>query len=105
MKTADYELMPASDLVQLGMIVLQSDVTIEDEFRFYFADKKVSLLVNRIPFENEVTAETLADMAHHLKVTLLDRTPFTFSRRLVLLVLPFAVALDATKQSFGSFAV
>jgi maleate isomerase len=67
MKTADYELMPASDLVQLGMIVLQSDVTIEDEFRFYFADKKVSLLVNRIPFENEVTAETLADMAHHLK--------------------------------------
>ena len=42
MKTADYELMHASDLVQLGMIVLQSDVTIEDEFRFYFADKKVS---------------------------------------------------------------
>ena len=67
MKTADYELMPESDLVRLGMVVLQSDVTIEDEFRFYFADKKVSLLVNRIPFENEVTAETLADMAHHLK--------------------------------------
>lgn len=67
MKTADYELMPASDLVQLGMIVLQSDVTIEDEFRFYFANAKVSLLVNRIPFQNEVTAETLADMAHHLK--------------------------------------
>lgn len=67
MKTAGYELIDASDLVQLGMIVLQSDVTIEDEFRFYFADARVSLLVNRIPFENEVTAETLGDMAQHLK--------------------------------------
>ena len=67
MKTADYELIPAGDLIQLGMIVLQSDVTIEDEFRYYFADARVSLLVNRIPFENEVTAETLADMARHLK--------------------------------------
>ena len=67
MKMAEYVLTPAGDLIQLGMIVLQSDVTIEDEFRFYFADAKVSLLVNRIPFENEVTAETLAGMAHHLK--------------------------------------
>ena len=39
MKTADYELMPAGDRIQLGMIVLQSDVTIEDEFRFYFDSK------------------------------------------------------------------
>ena len=67
MKMAEYVLTPAGDLIQLGMIVLQSDVTIEDEFRFYFADARVSLLVNRIPFENEVTAETLAGMAHHLK--------------------------------------
>jgi hypothetical protein len=48
MKMAEYVLTPAGDLIQLGMIVLQSDVTIEDEFRFYFADAKVSLLVNRI---------------------------------------------------------
>ncbi len=67
MKTVPYELIPADDLIRLGMIVLQSDVTIEDEFRLYFADAKVSLLVNRIPFANEVTAETLGDMAQYLK--------------------------------------
>lgn len=66
MKTASYDLIPENDLVQLGLIVLQSDVTLEDEFRQYFKDAQVSILVSRIPFENEVTAETLQDMAGHL---------------------------------------
>lgn len=67
MKTVGYDLIPVDSSIRLGMIVLQSDVTIEDDFRSYFKDTRVSLLVNRIPFENEVTAETLGDMAQHLK--------------------------------------
>ena len=67
MKTVGYDLIPVDRSIRLGMIVLQSDVTIEDDFRSYFKDTRVSLLVNRIPFENEVTAETLGDMAQHLK--------------------------------------
>jgi maleate isomerase len=67
MKTIDYELIAEDHRIRLGMIVLQSDVTIEDEFRAYFKDSDISLLVSRIPFENEVTAETLGAMSQHLK--------------------------------------
>jgi len=70
MKTLDYELLPEDDKAQLGLIVLQSDVTIEDEFRFYFEGQPVSLLANRIPFENEVTTETLKQMALHIGTTI-----------------------------------
>ena len=70
MKTLNYELLPEDDKTQLGLIVLQSDVTIEGEFRFYFEDQKFSLLANRIPFENEVTPETLRQMALHIGTTL-----------------------------------
>lgn len=66
MRKAHYDLIPENTVTQLGMIVLQSDVTIEDEFRHYFKDANVSLLVNRIPFENVVTPETLQNMAGHL---------------------------------------
>lgn len=69
MKTLNYELLPEDDKTQLGLIVLQSDVTIEDEFRYYFEDEPVSLLANRIPFENEVTPETLKQMALHVGST------------------------------------
>ena len=69
MKTLDYELLPEDDKTQLGLIVLQSDVTIEDEFRYYFEDQPVSLLANRIPFEDEVTPETLKQMALHVGAT------------------------------------
>lgn len=66
MKTIGYQLIPENAQIHLGMIVLQSDVTIEDEFRRYFADTDLSLLVSRIPFEDEVTEKTLGDMAHYL---------------------------------------
>lgn len=48
MKTVGYDLIPVDRSIRLGMIVLQSDVTIEDDFRSYFKDTRVSLLVNRI---------------------------------------------------------
>lgn len=69
MKTLNYELLPEEDKTQLGLIVLQSDVTIEDEFRYYFEDESVSLLASRIPFENEVNPKTLKKMALHVGST------------------------------------
>lgn len=70
MQKVHYELLEPGYVKQLGLIVLQSDITIEDEFRFYFADQPVSLLVNRIPFENEVNAETLKTMESYLGQTM-----------------------------------
>jgi len=65
-----YELLDRNYKTQLGLIVLQSDVTIEDEFRHYYDDQPISLFVNRIPFENEVTEETLKEMEGHLGNTM-----------------------------------
>lgn len=70
MNKIEYELLDKDHVKQLGLIVLQSDVTIEDEFRYYFSDQDVSLFVNRIPFENKVSAETLKQMEHHLADTM-----------------------------------
>ena len=70
MEKINYELLARDHVKQLGLIVLQSDVTIEDEFRYYYAGQEVSLFVNRIPFENEVTAETLKQMEAHLGKTM-----------------------------------
>lgn len=70
MEKVHYELLEPDHIKQLGLIVLQSDVTIEDEFRFYFADQPISLYVSRIPFENKVTAKTLKQMENHLSNTM-----------------------------------
>ena len=66
MDKINYELLARDYTKYLGLIVLQSDVTIEDEFRYYYQNQPVSLMVNRIPFENEVTAETLKKMEGHI---------------------------------------
>jgi len=55
---------------QLGLIVLQSDITIEDEFRYFLDGLPISLLVNRIPFENEVTIDTLQAMEQHIETSM-----------------------------------
>jgi len=70
MEKIHYELLEPNHRTQLGLIVLQSDVTIEDEIHYYFADQPISLFVNRIPFENEVTPETLKEMENHLGQTM-----------------------------------
>ncbi|MGK0273128.1 MAG: maleate isomerase [Cocleimonas sp.] len=70
MDIINYELLARDYTKYLGLIVLQSDVTIEDEFRYYYNDQPVSLMVNRIPFENEVTAETLKQMEGHIGKTM-----------------------------------
>ncbi len=66
MNVLEFDILPEDYAKQLGLIVLQSDVTIEDEFRFYLDDVNASLLVSRIPFENSVTVESLKQMQGHL---------------------------------------
>ncbi|WP_171123110.1 MULTISPECIES: aspartate/glutamate racemase family protein [unclassified Ruegeria] len=50
----------------LGLIVLQTDETIEPEFGAYFADRSVPLYVSRIPSGAEVTTDTLSEMEKSL---------------------------------------
>ncbi|MFT5113387.1 MAG: maleate isomerase [Parasphingorhabdus sp.] len=70
MKMLEFDVLPENYVRRLGLIVLQSDVTIEDEFRYFFEGIPVSLMVNRIPFENEVTIETLKQMEGHLTTSM-----------------------------------
>ena len=59
-----YEMAPEL-LPPLGLVVLQSDETLEMDFRRMLADD-VALYVTRIPSAPEVTPETLQQMAGHL---------------------------------------
>lgn len=70
MQTLSFNTLPADHTHRFGLVVLQSDVTIEDEFRYFLEGLPVSLLVNRIPFENEVTVETLKQMEGHLTTSM-----------------------------------
>ncbi len=63
MSTLPYTLDPDEPLaVPMGLIVLQTDETIEPEFRSLFADDKSPLYVSRIPSGAEVNTDTLAQM-------------------------------------------
>ncbi|WP_170336084.1 maleate cis-trans isomerase family protein [Ruegeria arenilitoris] len=46
----------------LGLIVLQTDETLEPEFSAYFSDRKYPIHVTRIPSGIEVTTDSLAEM-------------------------------------------
>lgn len=50
----------------IGLIVLQTDETIEPEFGRYFADHPSPRYVSRVPSGLEVTTHTLSDMAEEL---------------------------------------
>ena len=50
----------------LGVVVLRTDETIEHDFRFFLPSDGVAVYHSRIPFEPEVTSETLARMEHDL---------------------------------------
>ncbi|MGO1120546.1 maleate cis-trans isomerase family protein [Rhodovibrionaceae bacterium A322] len=55
--------------VTLGLIVLQSDETLENELRQIFGDPDIALYHARIPSHPVVTKETLAQMAEDLPFT------------------------------------
>lgn len=46
----------------IGMIVLQTDETLEPEFKSYFADHAASMYISRIPNQTSVTPDTLSEM-------------------------------------------
>ncbi len=70
MQIKTFNSLPKDTTHQLGLIVLQSDITIEDEFRYFLDGLPISLLVNRIPFENEVTIDTLKAMEQHIETSM-----------------------------------
>lgn len=57
---------PIGARATLGLIVLQSDETIEQEFRALFPSGDVSLYVSRVPSGLEVTGDSLAAMSQTL---------------------------------------
>lgn len=64
MTALPYDLAPARD-ARLGLIVLQSDLTIEGDFRNLLGPQ-AGLLANRVPSGRQVTSDSLAEMQHHL---------------------------------------
>jgi maleate isomerase len=50
------------DATPMGLIVLQTDETIEPEFNAYFSDQRAPIYVSRIPSGAEVTTDSLAEM-------------------------------------------
>ena len=62
-----YQFDPGVDTApKLGLIALQSDETIENDFRRLIPDSGVSLFHSRVRSAPEVTRETLAQMEHDL---------------------------------------
>ncbi len=57
-------------LKNIGLVVLKTDETIEDESRRYFANKDVSLLHTRIEVEDEINEESLLSMENQLQQSL-----------------------------------
>ena len=62
---------------QMGLVTLETDLTIEDELRFFYANAAqgvqaggLSLLHSRIPCNDQVTAENLQMMEHHFATSL-----------------------------------
>ncbi len=54
--------------VQIGLIVLQEDETIEDDFR-RLMPSDVTLMVSRVPSGRDVTPDSLQEMEAHLSVS------------------------------------
>ncbi len=60
---------------QMGLIVLETDLTIETEFRKFLSQdenekKKISLLNTRIPCDDKVTASNLSSMENQFRASL-----------------------------------
>jgi maleate isomerase len=53
---------PIGTRATLGLIVLQTDETIEHDFHRLFADPQIALYVSRVPSGDEVTPDTLESM-------------------------------------------
>ncbi len=62
-----YSLIPAQDRKpSIGLIVLQSDETVEPEVHRWLPPRDFNVFVSRVPSGEEVTEETLGAMADHI---------------------------------------
>ena len=63
-----YQMIPEEDRKPtIGLIVLQSDETVEPEIHQWLPPTRFDVLVSRVPSGEEVTGETLGAMANHIK--------------------------------------
>ncbi len=63
----EYDLLQDKQLgATMGLIVLQSDETLEPEFKDYFKDKPINLYTSRVPSGLDVSRESLMQMEGHL---------------------------------------
>ncbi|MEM6498164.1 MAG: Asp/Glu racemase [Pseudomonadota bacterium] len=72
-----YELLDDSDRrPTIGLVVLQTDETLEPDIHRYFPPSAADVYISRVPNAPDVTRETLADMANHIEssATLLPRS-------------------------------
>ena len=67
MQTLPFDLIPdIGSAATLGLVVLQSDETLEQDFRRMFTARDVAIYVNRIPAAEELSASSIAAMEAEL---------------------------------------
>ncbi len=67
MRQVGFELVGAiGSKATLGLVVLQADETLEQEFRRLFTDRDVAIYISRIPSGDELTADSIANMKAEL---------------------------------------
>jgi len=67
MQTLPFDLIPdIGSAATLGLVVLQSDETLEQDFRRIFTARDVAIYVNRIPAAEELSADSIAAMEAEL---------------------------------------
>ena len=67
MQTLPFDLIPdIGSAATLGLVVLQSDETLEQDFRRIFTARDVAIYVNRIPAAEELSANSIAAMEAEL---------------------------------------
>ena len=72
-----YELLSDADRrPTIGLVVLQTDETLEPDIHRYFPPAAADIYVSRVPNASDVNQETLGDMANHIEgsATLLPRS-------------------------------
>jgi len=67
MKQAGFDLTgPIGSKATLGLVVLQADETIEQDFRRLFPDRDIAIYISRIPSGEALSSDTIAEMKENL---------------------------------------
>lgn len=67
MKPVGFDLVgPIGSKATLGLVVLQADETLEQDFRRLFPDRDIAIYVSRIPSGDELSTDSIAAMEAEL---------------------------------------